>query len=354
MKLRLCTLCSGYDSQLMALRRIKGLDVDLVYWSDIDENAILAHNALYPEYTDRNLGDMTKIDWTKCQDFDLLTYSTPCQSVSIGGHRDGIEKGSGTRSSIIWSVEDCIKTKLPKYLLMENVKGLMTKQFRPFFDEWCQLLESYGYKNYWKIINAKDYGVRQNRERLIMISILNAEKDYVFPENIDFINDLDDVLEHEVDESYYIKEDIMSPFITSELSKIGIQDDSKYMQSDVLEGKITKKILFWSRDKKGKVVRRIPRDWSPCITSFSCSTMYTTTIIVLEYEGDKDIKNVSELKDIKYRMRRLTPKELFYLMDVNKTDTDKILNSGCKKTTLLAGNSIVVNVLTRCFESLFQ
>lgn len=132
MKIRVCTLCSGYDSQMMALRRIEGLDADLVYWSDIDENAIKAHNAIFPEYADRNLGDMTKVDWTKCEDFDLLTYSTPCVDISVAGLQKGLEKDSDTRSSIIWSVENCIKEKHPKILVMENVKNITGKKFKPF------------------------------------------------------------------------------------------------------------------------------------------------------------------------------------------------------------------------------
>lgn len=146
--LRVCTLCSGYDSQCLALKYLKDkhseFDFDLVAWSEIDKSAITAHNILFPEYKDRNLGDMSKIMWDGVKDFDMLTYSTPCQSVSTAGMRKGIEEGSGTKSSLLWYTRNAIIAKKPRYLLMENVKGLVTEKFRPFFFAWLKELESYG------------------------------------------------------------------------------------------------------------------------------------------------------------------------------------------------------------------
>lgn len=127
--LKVVTLCSGYDSQCLALSRL-GVEYDLVAWAEIDKYAIQAHNALFPQYADRNLGDITKIDWERePYDIDLLTYSTPCQSISSAGLQHGIKKGSGTRSSNIWSVLDCIRAKRPKYLVMENVSAFVSQKF---------------------------------------------------------------------------------------------------------------------------------------------------------------------------------------------------------------------------------
>lgn len=110
MKIRVATLCSGYDSQCLALERLKrdfpDFDYELMWWSDIDKFAIKAHDALFPQWADRNKGDMTKIDWTKCEKVDLLFYSTPCQSISQAGLQYGFTEGSGTQSSIIWNVRD--------------------------------------------------------------------------------------------------------------------------------------------------------------------------------------------------------------------------------------------------------
>lgn len=172
MMINVITLCSGYDSQCMALNRIKeeyGLEYNLIAWSEIDRYACEAHDAVFPQYKGRNLGDMTSIDWTQIkEDIDLLVYSTPCQSISNAGLQHGFKKDSGTRSSIIWSTLDAIDVLRPKYLLLENVKAMASKKFMPDFRLWCQALEERGYTNYWEVLNAKDFGIPQNRERVFL------------------------------------------------------------------------------------------------------------------------------------------------------------------------------------------
>lgn len=206
--LRVITLCSGYDSQCMALERLKeafpGFDYELVAWSEIDRFAIQAHDAVFPQWAGRNLGDMTRIDWHQVDgDIDLLVYSTPCTSISNAGKQEGLKKGSGTASSILWATEKAIKTLRPKWLLMENVKALVSKKFKADFDEWQRLVASYGYVNCWKVLNAKDYGVPQNRERVFLVSTLGDDL-YHFPEPFLLTRTLDDVLEDEPDESYFL------------------------------------------------------------------------------------------------------------------------------------------------------
>lgn len=206
--LRVITLCSGYDSQCMALERLKavfpGFDYELVAWSEIDRYAIQAHDAVFPQWSGRNLGDMTKIDSSKVQrDIDLLVYSTPCTSISTVGKKEGLKKGSGTASSILWATESAIKVLRPTWLLMENVKNFVSKKFRPDFEEWQRLVTSYGYTNYWKVLNAKDYGVPQNRERVFLVSYL-GDKVYHFPEPFPLARNIGDILEDEVDESFFL------------------------------------------------------------------------------------------------------------------------------------------------------
>lgn len=210
--LRVVTLCSGYDSQCMAIRNL-GIPYDLIGWSEIDKYAIMAHDAVFPEYKDRNLGDMTKIDWSKVDDFDLLTYSTPCTDFSNAGKQAGGEEGSGTRSSILWWTRYAIMQKKPKYLLMENVKALVSDKFRPLFLKWCDELTSYGYTNFMQVLNAKDYGVPQNRERIFVVSIL-GEAWYSFPYPRTLKLRLKDMLEDKVDEKYYLDQDKVNKFIS--------------------------------------------------------------------------------------------------------------------------------------------
>lgn len=191
---------------------------DIVAWSEIEPNAIMAHNLLFPEYAERNLGDMSKIDWTQAPDFDFLSYSTPCQSVSQAGLRKGIEEGSGTRSSLLWWTRNAIIEKHPKFLMMENVKGLLTEKFRPQFFKWLRELESYGYSNFFQVLNASDYDVPQNRERVFVISIkrkayLPLDPTYAFPNPRPLTKCVEDVVEDDVDESYYLSLEQVEKFI---------------------------------------------------------------------------------------------------------------------------------------------
>lgn len=170
-KLNVITLFSGYDSQCLALRRL-GVDYDLIGWSEIDKYAIQAHNALFPQFADRNLGDITKIDWSVVKEpIDLMTYSSPCQDFSNAGLQRGGEEGSGTRSGLLWECEKAIKALRPKYLVFENVSALMSEKFMPTFLAWGRRLQGLGYENHWQLMNAKDYGVPQNRLRVFMVSV---------------------------------------------------------------------------------------------------------------------------------------------------------------------------------------
>jgi DNA (cytosine-5)-methyltransferase 1 len=161
-----------------------------------------------------NFGDISIINPNNLPDFDYFTYSFPCTDISISGKQQGIEKGK-TRSGLLYECEKIIETKKPKYLLMENVKNLVSKKFRPEFDKWCEYLETLGYTNYhnnYKCLNAKDFGIAQNRERIFMISILGEHTPYEFPMGIPLNKRLKDFLEDEVDDKYYLSDEIQKRF----------------------------------------------------------------------------------------------------------------------------------------------
>ena len=214
--LRVFTAFSGYDSQCLALNRL-GIDYDLVGWSEIDPAAIKAHNALFPQYEERNYGDISKIDWSQVPDFDLFTYSSPCTDFSNAGAQAGGEEGSGTRSSLLWECRKTILAKKPKYLLFENVKALVSDKFLYLFEKWCKELESYGYANYYQVLNSKDYGVPQSRERIFMVSILKTDDEpdpyYEFPKPVPLTKCVEDVLEDNVPEKYYMKQEVTDRYI---------------------------------------------------------------------------------------------------------------------------------------------
>ena len=206
--IRLIELFAGIGSQAMVPRDL-GADFEHHRVVEFDRFAIASYNAIHG--TNFTTMDITKISETDLgiEDTDkytyIMTYSFPCQDLSVAGKQRGMTKGTGTRSGLLWEVERLLNEteNLPQVLLMENVKQVIGKKNLPDFKQWLSFLESKGYSNYYKVLNAKDYGVAQNRERCFMVSIL-GDYSYEFPEPIPLTKRLKDYLEDEVDEKYYI------------------------------------------------------------------------------------------------------------------------------------------------------
>lgn len=206
--MRVLELFAGYGSQALALENL-GIEFTSDI-SEIDKYAIQAYNQLHGET--HNWGDITKIDETKLPYYDLITYSFPCQDISLAGLQRGLDNGAGTRSSLLWECERIIRAVKPKYLLMENVKNLVGEKHKHNFIRWLRVLEMMGYQNFWKVLNAKDYGVPQNRERVFVVSILGCGQ-YLFPNPIKLEKRLKDVLEDNVDEKYYLSDKLIEGFM---------------------------------------------------------------------------------------------------------------------------------------------
>src|SRR5690554_2747345 len=192
---------SGYGSQYMALKRL-GVKVDVVGYSEIDKFAIQVYEALHGKH--KNYGGIGSFDRLP-KDIDICTWSFPCQDISLAGKQRGMEDGSRSNYGYVFldTVEATPYHERPKVLLMENVKALFTQKFR---DDWREIqlrLERMGYTNYADVLNAEDYGVAQNRERVFIVSIL-GEYNYTFPKPIPLTKRLKDYLEDEVDEKYYL------------------------------------------------------------------------------------------------------------------------------------------------------
>lgn len=214
MKIRLFEAFAGYGSQALAMDRIKEAHSDFEYEvvgiSEIDKYAVQAYEALHGSV--KNYGDISKIDWSEVPNFDMFTYSSPCQDWSNAGLQKGGAEGSGTRSSLLWECKRAIIAKKPKYCMLENVKALTSKKFLPYFLQWCDWLTEQGYRNFWKVLNAKDYGVPQNRERVFLFSILDENARYVFPKPFELKNCLADLLEPSVSEEFYLSEKSVEGF----------------------------------------------------------------------------------------------------------------------------------------------
>lgn len=206
--IRLIELFGGIGSQAMALERL-GVDFEHYRLVEFDKYPVMSYNAIHG--TNFEPTDITKIDgdFLGITDKDkyiyLLTYSFPCQDLSVAGRQKGMKKGSGTRSGLLWEVERLLnETKeLPDVLLMENVPQVHSEENKSDFRKWIDFLESKGYSNYYQDLNAKDFGVAQNRDRCFMVSIL-GDYFYKFPETIELDKTMKNYLEDEVDEKYYI------------------------------------------------------------------------------------------------------------------------------------------------------
>lgn len=207
--LRVVELFAGYGSQALALKYL-GIPYKVVGISEIEPNAIKAYMAIHGET--ENWGDISKIDWSNKPDFDFATYSFPCTDISNAGVQAGFEEGSGTRSSLLWECKKMIEAKHPKYLLMENVKGMTSEKFLPGYKKWIHYLYEQGYTSYAQVLNARDYGIPQNRERIFVVSVLNGEW-YNFPQEQELKLKLKDMLEDRVDEKYYLDDKKVAEFI---------------------------------------------------------------------------------------------------------------------------------------------
>lgn len=233
------TTFSGYDSQLMAADVLREWHPDFrwtcVGWSDIDKYACQMHNLVFPQFADCALGDITKIDWhevkssLKGREVDLFTYSSPCQDISQAGKQMGLQEGSDTRSALLWRVADAVEVLRPKYLLQENVAALVSQKFMPDFQKWLDKLSSLGYVSRWARLNAKNYGVPQNRDRVFCLSMRrDVAFDYQFPEPFELLTRLEDVLEEEVSDRYFLKDDAVSKFL-----KANDSDNALFLQFDL-------------------------------------------------------------------------------------------------------------------------
>jgi site-specific DNA-cytosine methylase len=160
----------------------------------------------------------------------VMTYSFPCQDLSLAGKQKGMEKGSGTRSGLLWEVERLLNEcdELPQILLMENVTQVHGSKNREHFDEWIAFLESKGYSNYWQDLNSKNFGVPQNRNRTFMVSVL-GEYTYEFPTEFPLVLRLKDMLEDTVDEKFYISDGKIEKIVNSSFG----QEKTMIQKSDV-------------------------------------------------------------------------------------------------------------------------
>lgn len=214
--LRLIELFAGIGAQAKSLENL-GIEFEHYRICEFDKYAVASYNAIHG--TDFATSDITKIHAEDLGIVDtdkyeyIMTYSFPCTDLSKAGKQQGMSRDNNTRSGLLWEVERLLKEtkELPQILLMENVPDVLSKKFNKDFFDWCNFLESLGYTNKYAVLNAKDYGVPQNRARCFMLSWL-GDYSYNFPNKKPLTKKLKDVLESNVDKKYYLPKRVSIKF----------------------------------------------------------------------------------------------------------------------------------------------
>ena len=238
MKIKVLELFAGIGAVSKALERLN-IDFEIVDAVEIDKYAIKSFNAVHG--TNFESQDITK--WDKNIEVDLISHGSPCQDFSLAGKQAGGDKDSGTRSSLMYETIRIVEKLKPKYVIWENVKNLLSKKHRHNFDAYLEMMEQLGYTNYYQVLNAKDYGIPQNRERVFTVSILDNHtekdekisllvKDFKFPEKQELKLKLKDMLEDEVDEKYYLS-DKMVEYISADNEKWTGNNDKSIINKSV-------------------------------------------------------------------------------------------------------------------------
>ena len=213
--LKILELFGGIGACSKALERL-GIDYEIADYVEIDKYAVKSFNAMH----NTNFEPQDITTWDKDIEVDLIMHGSPCQDFSLAGLQAGGDEGSGTRSSLMYETIRIVKKLKPKYVIWENVKNLLSKKHRHNFDSYLKIMESLGYKNYYQVLNAKDYGIPQNRERVFTISIRNdIEKQFIFPEKQELKLKLKDMLEDNVDEKYYLSDKLLKCFMSNGTGK---------------------------------------------------------------------------------------------------------------------------------------
>jgi DNA (cytosine-5)-methyltransferase 1 len=233
-KIRLIEAFGGIGSQAMALRDI-GADFEHYRLIEFDKYAVNSYNAIHgTDFKTTDIRDVHGSDLgieNKDKYCYIFTYSFPCTDLSVAGRMQGMSKadwenGNSTRSGLLWEVERILKElkdeELPDVLLMENVPQVHGKKNLSDFNIWIDFLKSKGYQNFWQDLNAKNYGIPQNRNRCFCVSILSDDSiDFEFPKPIKLETVMKDYLEEEVDEKYYINNE-KSQKLIAELIESGV------------------------------------------------------------------------------------------------------------------------------------
>lgn len=325
MALRVFEAFAGIGSPRKALINL-GINFDVIYTSEINNDAIVAYNKLYGE--NKNLGDISKIDETKLDDFDLFVAGFPCQDISHNGKQEGMKEG--TRSSLVWDALRIIKYKKPQYIVFENVKNLLNIKFRDDFNRIISDLEEIGYTVKYDLLNSKNFGVCQNRERVFIVGSLDS--DFKIPHKSDRrMKTLHEIL---VDDEC----DNIKPEIKERIMKESININVKNAISEEINQINNRVICLNSKNIYNKQPSQQYRVYSKNGLMTTLSAQLNGRYNIISSKGF---------------IRKITPKESLLLQCFDINDYEKIKDMGTK-IYKLSGNSIPVYMLEEIFKELLD
>ena len=409
--MKILELFAGIGACSKALERLE-IEHEIVDAVEIDKYAIASFNAIHG--TNFEPQDITK--WDKDIEVDLIMQGSPCQDFSVAGKGAGGDKDSGTRSSLMYETIRIVEKLKPKYVIWENVKNILSKKHRHNFDNYLEKMEELGYSNYYQVLNAKDYGIPQNRERVFTISIKEKQfgntirtPHFKFPPKQELKLKLKDMLEDKVDEKYYLSDKAVNglinqmnkshkpkfidtnvqpnenfPTLTSGYAKQGhyetylkINNATKQGYSEAFEGDSINLSYPNSKTRRGRVGEQVSQtlqcnDNMGVVLKSKCKRL-KSLVEKTQFEEGKVLnmglynqttnENLSQCLTEPHhnsqrlfdglRIRKLTPKECWRLMGFDDEDFEKAEKVN-SNTQLYkqAGNSIVVNVLEAILKNL--
>ena len=423
--INLLSLFSGIGAFECALRR-GGHEFQTINYCEIDKYASAAYSMIHNVDESRNLRDVRKVSTLLFPDVDLVTYGFPCQDISIAGRQKGFEDGAGnrTRSGLFFEALRIIQDLQPKWAICENVKALTMKQFRNEFKTVLDSLEHAGYRNYYQVLNAKDFGIPQNRERVFIVSIRkDIEQEFTFPETQVLKLRVRDLLEKDVPEKFFINTpnaialarkiaeeiELNHPAVLRSVrTEYGKEIRTAYEQGEIHEKRANMREFECRPDdlcntlttvlKDNYIAEPVMRTVGDLGVGGQRGRVFSTNGIVgclsaTDYKDPPKILQVGNIVKtgqfdnpqrgriydpdglsptlntcsggglepkfidrscVDVRIRKLTPRECFRLMGFTDDDFDKIKGISNSQLYKMAGNSIVVNVLTEIFKELFN
>ena len=328
--MKILELFAGIGACSTALKKI-GIDLEIVDAVEIDKFAIASFNAIHNTNFEKQ--DIT--EWNKqLRDIDLITHGSPCQDFSVAGKQAGGDLGSGTRSSLMYETIRIVGQVRPKYVLWENVKNILSTKHKHNFDAYIETMNVLGYNSYYQVLNAKDYGIPQNRERVYTISIRKDidKGNFAFPKKEELKLRLKDMLENEVDEKYYINDGILNNILSN--NQAGFLSGGKW-------------------DKINESCRRYYKEDGISPSIHTCQGGNTEPKIITignympsNHDASRIVNNEGLAPTVKenhgtvtatnigYKIRKLTPKECWRLMGFSDEDFEKAANIPTSNTQL--------------------